>query len=148
MMNTHAPLWHPNSFRSESSNLKRFEHELHEESGFKFNCYDDLHSWSVKNPDEFWKHIWHFSDVKYSRYFNEVVSSDTHSFRAKWFDGSRLNFAENLLRNKTDRLAIISILENGRRITLTYQQLFDCVAKCAHGLKNLGISKGGCGLCD
>ena len=141
-MNTNAPLWHPNSLRSESSNLKRFEHELHEESGFKFNCYDDLHSWSVKNPDEFWKHIWHFSDVKYSRYFNEVVSSDTHSFRAKWFDGSRLNFAENLLRNKTDRLAIISILENGRRITLTYQQLFDCVAKCAHGLKNLGISKG------
>ena len=142
MMNTNVPLWHPNSFRSESSNLKRFEHELHEESGFKFNCYDDLHSWSVKNPVEFWKHIWHFSDVKYSRYFNEVVSSDTHSFRAKWFDGSRLNFAENLLRNKTDRLAIISILENGRRITLTYQQLFDCVAKCAHGLKNLGISKG------
>ena len=46
------------------------------------------------------------------------------------------------MRNKTDRLAIISILENGRRITLTYQQLFDCVAKCAHGLKNLGISKG------
>ena len=52
-MNTNTPLWHPNSFRSESSNLKRFEHELHEESGLKFNCYDDLHSWSVKNPDEF-----------------------------------------------------------------------------------------------
>ena len=68
--------------------------------------------------------------MKYSRYFNEVVSSDTHSFRAKWFDGSRLNFAK-IYCNKTDRLAIISILENGRRITLTYQQLFDCVAKCA-----------------
>ena len=61
---------------------------------------------------------------------------------ARWFEGARLNFAENLLRHRDDHPAIIAWTEDCRRQTVTYKELYLAVAKLAAALKADGIGVG------
>jgi acetoacetyl-CoA synthetase len=60
----------------------------------------------------------------------------------KWFVGSRLNFAENLLRFRDDRQAIVAWSEAGRQRSLTYADLAREVAMVADALRRSGIGVG------
>jgi acetoacetyl-CoA synthetase len=59
-----------------------------------------------------------------------------------WFKGARLNFAENLLKYRDDRIAIVFRGEGQTTREITYAELYLEVAKCADLLKSLGISRG------
>ena len=61
---------------------------------------------------------------------------------AKWFEGSTLNFAENILRYRDDHTAIISSREDKSDVILTYKELYDLVAACSFGLRKLGVKRG------
>ncbi len=61
---------------------------------------------------------------------------------AKWFEGSKLNFAENLLRHRDDKLALIFRGEDKVRRTLTYKELYDETSRVAASLKAAGIKPG------
>ena len=135
------PLWMPSEQRINESNLKKFEDLIYQTEGLLFDSYSDMHKWSVNKPDQFWKLIWDFAEVRCSKYFNQVVLNQNQFIGARWFEGSRLNFAENLLRNRSEKTAIVSIIENGERVALSYKELFIKVAKCAHGLRALGLKK-------
>lgn len=60
----------------------------------------------------------------------------------KWFPGSRLNFAENLLKFQDDRIALISVGEGDRLVKYTYKQLYVQVEKCAAALRQHGVTQG------
>jgi len=51
--------------------------------------------------------MWDFAEIRASCGYNEVVDDLHHFPGVKWFSGARLNFAENLLRYRDDRLAFI-----------------------------------------
>ncbi len=59
-----------------------------------------------------------------------------------WFPEARLNFAENLLRFRDDRDAIVSWDERGRRRKLSFAELHQEVARVASALRDLGIQPG------
>jgi len=59
-----------------------------------------------------------------------------------WFVGSRLNFAENLLRFRDDREALVSWNERGAQTRLTYRELHAEVARVAAGLRGMGVHAG------
>jgi acetoacetyl-CoA synthetase len=59
-----------------------------------------------------------------------------------WFVGTRLNFAENLLRYRDERDAIVSWNERGAQRRLSYRELYDDVARVAAALLALGIGPG------
>jgi len=61
---------------------------------------------------------------------------------AKWFTGSKLNFAENLLRYRDDSTALIFKGEEQPSIKISYAELFDEVARIASSLKTFGIRPG------
>ena len=61
---------------------------------------------------------------------------------AKWFSGSRLNFAENLLRYRNDDVAIYAKAENLPLRSITYNELFNQVEALSHSLKSIGVGKG------
>ena len=42
---------------------------------------------------------------------------------AAWFPEARLNFSDNLLRYKDDRIALVGLTEAGQRRTLSYREL-------------------------
>ena len=140
--NSKQPLWQPSIERIEGSNLNRFGEHLEQKLGVTFDNYQQLHDWSVEQPNLFWEHIWHFTGIRASQAWDSVLSDGQQFPGAVWFEGARLNYAENLLRNRSDKVAIISRLENGSRKTLSYHQLYQQVSECAAGLRDLGVVSG------
>jgi acetoacetyl-CoA synthetase len=61
---------------------------------------------------------------------------------ARWFTGSTLNFAENLLRRRDDQVAMVFNGEWQVRRALTYAELYDLVARLSRALKALGVAAG------
>ena len=136
------PLWRPSAARINASNLKRFTETLERELGRRFDDYESLQAWSCEQPDRFWAQIWRFTEIRASRQCDQVLSDAEQFPGARWFEGARLNFAENLLRHRSDELALISRLEHGARKTLTYNELYQKVSECAAGLRQLGVVSG------
>jgi acetoacetyl-CoA synthetase len=61
---------------------------------------------------------------------------------AKWFEDTRLNFAENLLVRDDDHVAIVFANERDARRQLTYRELRAEVGRVAAGLREMGIGPG------
>ncbi|WP_258103165.1 acetoacetate--CoA ligase [Marinoscillum sp. MHG1-6] len=136
-----TPLWSPSKKRIEQSNLTAYMRFLKEKFYLDFNEYSSLYNWSVNDLSSFWQSIWQYAGVIHSSSYGKVlVGSDIPT--ARWFEGTRLNFAENLLRHKGEKIAITYQNEDGGRSTFTYQELQHRVAGLAHALRKLGIKKG------
>lgn len=141
-MQSNKPLWQPSDDRINASNMMRFAHQLTCELGLVFSDYDELHQWSIEYPELFWQQVWTFTNIRASKNADSVLSDADQFLGATWFSGARLNFAENLLRNRTDKTALIARLENGQRKTLSYAELYQQVTDCAASLRNLGVVSG------
>jgi acetoacetyl-CoA synthetase len=103
--------------------------------------YHDLHRYSVEHPAEFWRAVWAFCEIV--GYPGETVVSDIDQMPgARWFPAARLNFAENLLRYRDDQTAIIFRSDTGGTTKITYQTLYQAVAKTAAALKAQGVTPG------
>ena len=113
----------------------------------------ELYSWSVLHPEEFWPKVWSFfgmiaSDLGDGRQWDEVVrglgrmAPPDRELGPRWFLGARLNFAENLLRYRDDRDAIVAWNETGRTTSLSYAELYREVARVAAALRGQGIEVG------
>ena len=135
-------LWQPSEERIKSTNIYRFMTRVNERYSTEFTQYPDLWEWSVNNLEDFWTITWEFIDIKASQTFDKAIDDPAKMPGAKFFVNSKLNFAENLLRFRNDRVAIIFKGEDSVRRTLTYNQLYDEVAKTAASLKKMGIQKG------
>ncbi|HCY77347.1 MAG TPA: acetoacetate--CoA ligase [Ignavibacteriales bacterium] len=135
------PIWFPSGERIKGSNLQQYLTFLKSHFSKDFNNYNELYNWSITQIEEFWRSIWEFSEIIHSKPYDTIISERTQP-GAKWFTGSELNFAENLLKFRDDNIAIISIREKHSTVKLTYCQLYDLVARCVEGLRNLGVKKG------
>ena len=61
---------------------------------------------------------------------------------ARWFEGAELNYAENMLRYRDDRVAIHFWGEDQIRRQLSYRELYFQVEKVAHALRESGVVEG------
>jgi acetoacetyl-CoA synthetase len=135
-------LWEPSEERKKATNMYRVMNVVNEKFGRNFKDYSELWEWSVENLEDFWSTAWDFLDIKASRPYDCAIDNPDKMPGAKFFVNSKLNFAENLLRFRNNRLALIFRGEDKVRRTLTYNQLYDEVAKTAASLKAMGIQKG------
>jgi acetoacetyl-CoA synthetase len=136
------PLWIPSEGTIKNANMTRFIEFVNGKFGKKFRTYDDLHPWSVDSISDFWVTVWDFVGVKASRKWDQVVEDLKKFPGTKWFPGARLNFAENLLRYRDDRLAFIFKGETQKSAKMTYKELYHTVARLAKSLRELGIQPG------
>jgi acetoacetyl-CoA synthetase len=104
--------------------------------------YPSLYRWSIDRPEDFWSTLWDFCRVKASRRWDRVLDDPGAMPGARWFDGARLNFAENLLRLDDDAPAIVFHNELGRRRELSHAELVQQVASLAAALRKRGIVAG------
>ncbi|MFQ6609844.1 MAG: acetoacetate--CoA ligase [Fidelibacterota bacterium] len=135
-------MWRPSQDRIENSQISKFSQKISEKYGIQFSDYQSLHRWSVDNVRDFWEMIWEENDVIHSKHFTQIVDDDTKMPGANWFSGARLNFAENLLRYRDDKTAILFKGENKIIKSISYSELYSKVSKTAHMLRNLGVKKG------
>ncbi|MEX1301565.1 MAG: acetoacetate--CoA ligase [Desulfotignum sp.] len=135
-------LWEPSEERIKSTNMYRFMTRVNEKFDKDFTEYSHLWEWSVENLTDFWATAWDFLDIKVSAPYQTVIQDKDKMPGAKFFVGSKLNFAENLLRFRDDRTALVFRGEDTVRRTLTYSQLFSEVAQTAAALTAQGVEPG------
>ena len=133
-------LWKPQSVKS--TNMYQFIYYVNKSNKTSFVSYDELYTWSINNASDFWSAMWSFSDLIYSKNYLEVVDDINKMPGAKWFSGSRLNFSENLLRYKDDKIAIQFKGEDISVRTLTYKELYQEVEILASAFRKNGLKKG------
>jgi len=122
--------------------MYRFMQDVNRRHGTGFTTYDELYAWSVGDIEAFWAEMWRCADIRASRAYREVIDDPGRFPGAKWFPGSRLNFAENLLRYRDDQTALIFRGEDRVRRTLSYRELFAATAKAAAALRRAGVTAG------
>ena len=135
-------LWKPLEQRIKSTNMYCFMNLINQKYGKNFTEYSPLYQWSIDNISDFWASMWEFADIKASRPYDMVVDDPDKMPGAEWFRGSRLNFAENLLRYQDDRTALVFKGEDQDTVRITYSQLYDAVSRVAAALKAAGVCKG------
>ncbi len=136
------PLWIPSEERRKNSNMKKFMDFVNSRFNKNFSEYLELYQWSIDNIPDFWASVWDFVDIRYSKKYDRVVDDPYKMPGAKWFEGARLNFAENLLRYRDDKTAFIFIGETAERKEISYSELYKYVAKIANGLRDAGLKAG------
>ncbi len=139
---TQTPLWQPSKDRLANSNMQQFMLQVNTKYQLNMNSYADLHLWSVENLATFWDEIWHLADVQAQHKGHHILENSELMPGAKWFPEARLNYAENLLKFRDHKTAIIFCGEDGKRETVTYAELYIRVAKLSAGLKRHGIQAG------
>ena len=135
-------LWTPPEEVKKAANMTRFISFVNRKHNQKFSTYDDIYEWSIENIADFWAAFWEFVPIKASRKYDQVVDDLAKFPGAKWFNGARLNFAENLLRYRDDNIAFIFRGETQKSAQMTYAELYDAVARLTKALHDIGVKPG------
>ncbi len=135
-------LWEPSEVYKEKSKLVDYMKWLKENRNLEFENYESLWSWSVTEIEAFWETLWAYFEIQSSTPYLRVLSDRTMP-GAKWFEGARLNYVQQVFRNRigTDD-AIISRSELRPLETVSWKALEDKVVAFAAGLKANGIKSG------
>ena len=135
-------LWQPSEERVKSTNIYRFMQYVNERQGKKLAKYDELYHWSIEHSPAFWDALWEYGEVIHSQPYDKVVD-DVHKMPgARWFEGAKLNFAENLLRYRDDHIALSFKGEGLPPVSFTYAQLYQQVSRLVKSLRSMGIQPG------
>jgi len=138
---TDEPLWRPSADARASTRLGRFIGTLEARHGVVFADHEAAWRWSVDHLDETWQAI---ADDLPVRWHDQptAVLADRSMPGAKWFPGGTLNYAEHALIADDDAVAIIGRSQTRPEVVVTGAELRDQVARCAAGLRRLGIGRG------
>ena len=150
------PIWAPSAERVGRANMTAFLQWVRQRRPAGAEAVSDfsaLYRWSVERPESFWPEVWRFCGVVAEERpgkdpWDDVVlgldrmGPPDPELGPRWFGGARLNFAENLLRYRDEREALVFWNERGRGRTLTYRELADQVGMVAAALERQGIGPG------
>ena len=134
-----------------------FKAHVNQKYGLNLVDYNHLYQWSINNPARFWEEVWVFSGIRASAPSQETPLSwpagSMQAFnesapifpRPAFFQGARLNFAENLLFPTCpvdeNRLAVIAATEVSREY-VPWKALREQVRQCSASMRALGVSEG------
>ena len=141
MSNKDQPLWQPSAERIAAANITDFARRAEARWGLSLPDYEALHGWSVEHPEQFWTSVWEYGGVIGER--GETVLVDGERMPgAKWFPEARLNFAQNLLRSRDERDALVFWGEDRVKNRMSHGELYRRVAQFAAALREQGVGKG------
>ena len=119
------PLWKPSDKKVEHSNLTAFVQGL---GAGTFSDYHELWRWTNENPEKFWDHLWDFAGVIGEKGERVLINKDQLP-GAEFFPDSKINYAENMLKNHSDDTAIIFRDEQGKESEISFSSLYEQVSK-------------------
>ena len=131
-------LWMPDADRVASSNLAKFKEFV----GREQDSYDELHDWSLAEPEAFWTAVWDFCGIVAETRGERVLVDADDIKAATFFPDARLNFAQNLLRRRDDAPALIFRGEDRFAERMSWRELHDLVSRLHQALKDMGVAKG------
>jgi len=142
MVNEGELLWTPREEFARGSNIAAFMAWLKLRRGLAFSDYDALWKWSVTDIEAFWAALWEYFDILSDTPYRSIVSGQ-EMFGSRWFEGSRVNYAEHMLRSY-ERDDIVFHHESELRPAgrITWRELGAAVRRLATSLRELGIRPG------
>jgi acetoacetyl-CoA synthetase len=139
-------LWTPGEAFLTHAGLSKFTAWLERERGLKFKDYEALWRWSVSDLQAFWMAIWDCYEVISDVRPNSVLSGDGTMIGAVWFEGSRVNYAEHLLRHERVAAPGKTVFHHSSETRplaqMSWQELGAQVRILATRLRALGVSPG------
>ena len=137
-------LWEPSNEFKENARISDYMRWLGVEKDLNFEDYNDLWEWSVTDLEGFWASVWEYCGVEASQPY-EAVLAKREMPDAGWFPGTRLNYAENILKNAAGRLEEPAIMHQSEVRSLdsvTWNELLGRTAALAAGLRAMGVERG------
>jgi acetoacetyl-CoA synthetase len=102
--------------------------------------YHELWRWSVEDLEGFWGSLWDLYELGPRP---GPVLARAEMPGAEWFPGAALNYAEQIFRRaRPGEKAIVHASESRRLAEMTWDELRDQTARCAAGLRRLGVGPG------
>ncbi len=133
-------LWRPSAERLKTANISRFFSWL-KDQGRIFDNYAALWEWSVTDLEAFWSAVWSYFDILSPPY--DSVLKDRQMPGAQWFPGARLNYVEQIFRNRSPQnSALIYGREGERPESMSWAVLENQVARLGRTFRAMGIGYG------
>jgi acetoacetyl-CoA synthetase len=105
-----------------------------------FSDYHELWRWSVDDLEGFWGALWDWFEID-AAYERVLARSEMPG--AEWFPGAELSYAEQVFRRaRPGATAIVHASESRELSELSWDELREQVARCAAGLRRLGVGRG------
>jgi len=136
------PKWKPNESAVQCLNIVKFQKMVNEKFSLTIDNYQQLHSFSIERTGEFWQSVVDYCEIDFIKPATNIVEFGKHKIDTKWFIGATLNYAQNILKHRNNKIAIEFENEKGELNTITYNELYSKVAKLQYFLKQKGIVKG------
>ena len=143
-------VWSPKDVAATS--MDAFRRTVNQRFALDLETYDQLWRWSCDKLDDFWTTVWDETGVLSSQKAQRAIADDAPIYPpSRWFEGARLNFAENLLRHGTAssagnrRTAVIQSTEvdtttgDLEECSITYRELYRLTAQAAAAMRARGV---------
>lgn len=138
-------LWRAPRDVANSANITKYNAWLKSQHNLDMAEYQDIWDWSVQNPTAFWQSIWDYFDIQASGEINAICTDDPMP-ETRWFTGTRLNYAEHVLRNETKGDPARTVLKHSSEIRelseMSWAELGRQVRCLATNLRQMGIGSG------
>ena len=134
-------LWRPSEARAETCNMASFHRLTASRHGLADDDIAGLARWSLADPEGFWGALWDFAGIIGDK-GERIVLPGAHITETRFFPDARLNYAETVLREPDDRLALIACRDDGSSRRLTRRDLSALVSRFAQALRAEGIGVG------
>ena len=131
-------LWQPSEKRVRESSLEKFIKFVNLEPNKNFK---EFWKWSVTKPEIFWSKFWDYSEIIGNK-GKEIIRKDQVFNKTKFFPDSKINYSENILKKRTEDIAINFLSEKGFEENITWSSLYEKVCKFSSYLKSLNLKKG------
>ena len=142
-------LWEPSAARASRTRLHAFEEFLVKSGHGPFADYASLHRWSIEDPASFWAAVAAFTEIVWQTSPADALSVYAPPPRgemrgARWFAGTRLNYAENLLAKSAGHAGplVVAHAEGAPRRAFSASEWRGAVKAAALGLRARGIVPG------
>ncbi|KAK4496523.1 hypothetical protein PRZ48_012503 [Zasmidium cellare] len=129
----------------EKSYLTEYRRYVNKSYGLSLQSYHDLHKWSVTKPNDFWMSLWKYLPIKASSQPRRAVDESLYIDQIpEFYEGSRLNYAENILSRTGSDIAVKALDEETLQHPeeLSWDQLRERVRLFVDALRSSGIVKG------
>lgn len=130
----------------QSISINDFQLFAEERCGQNFRSYEELHEWSVQQPNQFWSLLWEYDQIASPDPVFKVLAKDIMP-GAVWFPNRRVNYTKHVLRHASQATAahqpaIIAEDEIGRVEVIPWSDLQARIYSLARSLRRLGVGPG------
>ncbi|MGA9532449.1 MAG: AMP-binding protein [Anaerolineales bacterium] len=134
-------VWRPDDETRRHANLTHFMQQVGEDD------FDALLRRSVDDVGWFTEALLEFLGIEFAEKYERIIDMSRGPEWPVWCVNGRMNIIHNCLDKiqgtpAASRDALIWEAEDGRSVTMTYEELAQVVNRVANGLRSLGIGKG------